>query len=198
MYSMENSTNEIITNSVEFVSLGNWCITSHAIKLSKLKKSSYPFDWIFSSHQMIINFLEEATLFTYNNLVLESGKTHHKVYGDIFNHHDPLVSIEDYQYFERCVDRFIELKSKEHVCFVGITFQNTDHQSLYNTLCQHFTRFSLVSIDKQHGRKNVVCKVLANNWKMYSIFTENMWNGNNWDAHVDNEIKLVSDILLAQ
>ena len=179
---------------VEYVSLGNWCITSHILKLANLKKKSYPFDWIFSSNEMICRFIENPTLFQESNLLFEKGKTHHKIYGDIFNHHDPLVSTQDYQYFQRCVKSFVELKSKKHICFITIS-NNTDYKCLYDKLSQHFTNFTLVTIDKQHGHQHVVCENHAINWKCFTIYTDNLWNGENWDAHIDNDNVIIVDIL---
>ena len=38
-----------------FVSLGERCYTSSLLKRNKLKKESYPFDWIFSNLDMILH-----------------------------------------------------------------------------------------------------------------------------------------------
>ena len=40
-------------------SLGNLCHGSQILKRNNYKKCSYPFDWIFSNYDIIINCLED-------------------------------------------------------------------------------------------------------------------------------------------
>ena len=94
-------------------SLGNCCHTSQFMKDNKLKKCSYPFDWILSNHNIIIHcikdnfvkFLDKSYYVSYSD-----KKCFHKYYNDfMFFHHEPLINNDDYNYFIRCIDRFNNL-----------------------------------------------------------------------------------------
>lgn len=105
------------------IGLGTLCLTSQTLKQMGLKRSSMPFDWIFSSPGMVEHairddfkeFLSRSNLKTFP---LELRADPHLYQADnifyrdnfgvkyIFNHHNPDTSDADYDYFRRCVDRF--------------------------------------------------------------------------------------------
>lgn len=109
-------------------SLGSLCHTVSWMKQMKLKKCSYPFDWIFSDPEMIIDCLnDDFEKFLDRSLHIASSdkdKSGHKIYGKyIFKHHC-ILEEEHYQYFVRCVNRFRELiKRNENKLFI-ISFIN--------------------------------------------------------------------------
>jgi len=97
------------------VSLGSICITASFLKRNKLKKASYPFDWIYSNCNMIMHCLnDEFKTFlnkTYYNSITDNSCQHtyyHKKECGLtmFNHHNPLLNEEHYNYFKRCIERF--------------------------------------------------------------------------------------------
>jgi len=92
-----------------------------------LKTESYPFDWIFSNPNMIIDIIKDdfklfldRTLYTPHPEKTEKGKCGHKIYGaGMFNHRNPLGIDEHYSYYKRCVDRFRRLlQSKDNKLFI--------------------------------------------------------------------------------
>ena len=97
----------------EKVSLGQNCNSAWYLKLTKNKRASYPFDWIFSSFEIIEHCIEDK----FNKFLdkkeivsLSSEKAGHKFYhSSMFNHRNPLLSHENYAYYERCALRFINL-----------------------------------------------------------------------------------------
>ncbi|MGH1573446.1 DUF1796 family putative cysteine peptidase [Methylobacterium sp. P31] len=113
-------------NTISVVGLGTLCLTSHTLKQMGLKKSSMPFDWIFSSPEMVEHairddfkeFLDRDNL---KDIPVELRPDPHLYQADntfyrdnfnikyIFNHHNPELSEDDYNYFRRCVDRFRSL-----------------------------------------------------------------------------------------
>ena len=125
-----------------YCSLGGLCHSAQLLKINGLKKASYPFDWIFSSTEMVEHcikddfklFLDKTQYSDYNtNNKLKENQCEHSFYGEmvfkgehkvIFNHHNPLSNPSDYAYLERCVNRFRELlksdEPKTFVMFVGI------------------------------------------------------------------------------
>lgn len=99
-------------------SLGTHCHTSTNIKNMGLKKMSFPFDWIFSNTDMIIDCIaDDFKIFLdkshYVSMSPEIRCTHN-IYGSLmFNHHDPLKNVHEYEYFVRCVNRFKALLATE-------------------------------------------------------------------------------------
>jgi hypothetical protein len=114
-------------------SLGPRCHSASILKRLKLKKASFPFDWIFSNLEMVFHCIENNFNIFLNPKYYSIREPHsrnqqHSYYkeneGDkIFNHHNPLYK-KDYNYFCRCVERFkLLLKQPELKLFV-ITYLN--------------------------------------------------------------------------
>ena len=106
-------------------SLGGLCHSSQILKKNNLKLCSYPFDWIFSNCDNIIHCIEDDfNIFldkSYYINVSPSQCGHSKYHEVMFNHHNPLINIDHYNYYIRCVDRFKNLLQKqEHKLFIMI------------------------------------------------------------------------------
>jgi hypothetical protein len=103
------------------LSLGTNCFSSQFLKKYDLKKFSGPFDWIFSSPQMVHHALGDdfVTLLDrtmHQTIPLDArqhpnlNRTDHAYYRqkygirNVFNHHD--MNDDDFSYFQRCVYRF--------------------------------------------------------------------------------------------
>ncbi len=159
-----------------YCSLGEFCHASGLLKSNGLKHASYPFDWIFSSVEMIKHctkddfktFLSKSE---YNTNLSNHEICEHNFYATmvenyqeiegfagrekvIFNHHNPLVNEEHHAYFERCVNRFRELlASDEEKTFVmfqrgseDITNGIMKSLELSQFLKDHTTNFTLLVI----------------------------------------------------
>jgi hypothetical protein len=62
----------------------------------------------------------------------------------MFNHHNPLINIDHYNYFVRCVDRFrILLQKEEHKLFI-MTFVNMNNidENIKNEIIEFNNKFS--------------------------------------------------------
>lgn len=121
----------------EVISVGSHCVTAGSLKRFGLKKSSYPFDWIFSSIPMVTDCLrDDFAKFLdrkYHRFVpveFREVKTanhcDHTYYKDnfgvkyVFNHRD-ITSNEDFEYYKRCVDRMRHvLSSNKKVLFLAL------------------------------------------------------------------------------
>lgn len=116
------------------ISLGCRCSQASIYKALQRRRYACPFDWIFSSTQMILHclrddfvcFLDRSQYFLnatmFDSIGLPPGRPPrqrnvigHSVYsemmagvgrGAIFNHRDPLHNDEDYDYTVRTVERF--------------------------------------------------------------------------------------------
>lgn len=94
--------------------------------------NSYPFDWIFSNLDMIIDCIEDKfekflNRSLYIDINSDNGCGHSIYHKTLFFHKNPLVKNEDYSYYERCVDRFkILLDCDKNKLFVMIFINNKD------------------------------------------------------------------------
>lgn len=159
---------------MKYCSLGEFCHASALLKSNGLKHASYPFDWIFSSAEMVKHcieddfrtFLDKSKYKTnseepwtcehdfYCTMIQNNqGPSREKV---IFNHRNPLTNNEHYEYYERCVARFKQLlASPEEKTFV--MFQSpTESEDITNGIMKslklseflkdHTTNFTLLVI----------------------------------------------------
>ncbi len=113
----------------------------------KIKKASFPFDWIFSNPKMINDCINDNfKIFLDRKLHIKipnkPGKSGHKIYGDrIFNHYD-ITTNENFEYYVRCVKRFRQLLTKNNILFIHMQTNKTqkineipkDLDELYLTL----------------------------------------------------------------
>ena len=129
---------KIIINYI--IPLGCQCFSAFFLKTNNLKKTSYPFDWIFSSPKVIINILEDNfKKFLDKNyyMIRDINSTHNKhlIYLPdlmLFNHRNPLNDI-DHLYYKRCIDRFYNvLKKKEKKLFLLTSLKNKIENELKN------------------------------------------------------------------
>jgi len=111
-------------------SLGSHCQSSQLLKNNKLKKHSYPFDWIFSSCYDILHCLRtDFKIFldkSYYVSLADKRCSHLYYHGELFNHHNPLTSESDYNYYCRCVARFRQLLQFEERKFFIMILVNMD------------------------------------------------------------------------
>jgi hypothetical protein len=52
----------------------------------------------------------------------------------MFNHHNPLINIDDYNYYVRCVNRFKKLLQKQEYKLFITTFANRNNIYDYETI----------------------------------------------------------------
>lgn len=141
-------------------SLGPHCHSSYLLKSNNLKKASYPFDWIFTNHNIIKKILDndfKDFLDKKYYINIDKTKCGHSLYHDtMFWHHNPLNNIENYNYFVRCVERFKKmLLSEKEKLFIYLvkdvkeidinTFQN-DIIQLNEKLKLNTNNFRLLAI----------------------------------------------------
>lgn len=143
---------------MKYISIGNNCKTAESLIKKNLRQKSYPFDWIFSSLQVIEDciydkfnkFLDRTYLYDitperckhsyYQPLIrTESHIKHHKEcsfckYDDeyewyFFNHHD-LSNEETYNTYKRRCERFLNDIEKEECCLVYTNEKTNDKEEL--------------------------------------------------------------------
>ena len=98
---------------MRYCSIGPDCHSSALLKLINLKTESYPFDWSVSSLTKIIDCIEDKFAKFLDKSLYYKKEEHnagHTHYGDkLFFHRNPLNSKEDYEYYQRCTKRFLDL-----------------------------------------------------------------------------------------
>ncbi len=117
------------------ISLGENCNSAWYIKAVGLKKASYPFDWIYSSPEIVLDcinnqfdkYLDKSLMFK-----TRSGNSagHTYYHSSLFNHKNPLKTEDDYQYYKRCVERFKKVfDSPSEIIFVITVITETEKRS---------------------------------------------------------------------
>jgi hypothetical protein len=185
-----------------YCSLGGLCHSAQLLKINGFKKASYPFDWIFSSLPMVGHcikddfkiFLDKSQYIDYNtNMSLKQTQCEHKFYGKmlgntkhniIFNHHNPLSNENDYAYFERCVNRFLDLlKSNEQKNFVlfdtNDDFENNTkkYYNFSDFLSEHKIKHKLFVINNKVSGYQEHEWVIANKLRLLRLQTNSNTNG---------------------
>ena len=107
----------------EIVSFGENCNSSWYIKESGNKKASYPFDWIFSSPEIILHALkDEFKTFLDRDNIFPVGKKragHYIYHSRMFNHRNPLENEVHYEYYKRAAIRLKNLlKDQKNIVFI--------------------------------------------------------------------------------
>ena len=195
-------------------SLGNVCQSSQILKDTKLKKESYPFDWIHVNPANIINILEDNFSQFLNKELYENiysvkfGKytcidysiCGHKIYNShMFFHHNPKNNDNDYNYFIRCVDRFKQLLKKESNKLFVITFPNLNNEDIENKKNQVIELNNYISTKTSNYYIFVICHILnqkifkfnildIDNIKFLLLYTKNKSNGVKLVDLKENEI----------
>ena len=150
-------------------SLGTLCHGAQILKQNNLKFCSYPFDWIYSNCDNIIHCIEDDFKIFLDKSYYISISTkscgHSRYNVQLFNHHNPLDDINDYNYYVRCVDRFKKMRQCEGhklfvIIFIGLpNIETVDKNYIIEfnrKFSQHTTNYTLLVIfhiiNKQKNR----------------------------------------------
>lgn len=119
----------------DFVGLGQNCNASWYLKAAGKKKASYPFDWIFTSPEIVSHILNDdfKTFVDADQLVslgLDAG--HKKYHAFLFGHRNPAKSSADMAFVHRCIDRWDELiRSDRPVLFLTVVLNETNKRKRF-------------------------------------------------------------------
>lgn len=187
-------------------SLGTLCHCSFTLKKNNLKKESYPFDWIFTNFEIIIDCLEDNfNKFLDKKLYIEKDikKCSHIIYdvsktNYMFNHHNPLNNDKDYEYYVRCVNRFNDMiksdKSKLFITMfvdiVDLNFNNINLITNFNEKLNNYTSNYKLLIINCYIDKNLLfpyhSKIITNNICVIKLFVTSLSSGTNFTNEIDN------------
>ncbi|HCA3523971.1 TPA: DUF4214 domain-containing protein [Klebsiella aerogenes] len=155
------------------IPLGSHCLAASILKKYNLKKHSYPFDWIFSSPGVVYECLcddfktfmdkQHHISITGNriNNSPEQGATHkyfESKYGtkEFFTHRDITLK-ENYEYYERTINRFLNaLSSDDGKVFIIISRGQHDLTSNFDKISTKLNEktknFHLIAVQLVHTR----------------------------------------------
>jgi hypothetical protein len=96
-----------------FISLGTLCHPARMMQRIHVKNVSYPFDWMFSDENVIIDilnddfnkFMDKSYYQDVKHKFIERSCGHSLYHEDFFFHKNPRNE-DDYLYYQRCISRF--------------------------------------------------------------------------------------------
>ncbi len=185
---------------MEFCSFGPFCHTAMLLKNKKVKHCSYPFDWVFSSPDMIKRCISDnfSTFMNKSRYIhrLRNKCGHLDYHPNMFNHKNPLKNEKDYAYYERCVGRFQGLlKMENKKCFV-MMFKNgsamdrshiMDWNRWFSTCVQNY---HLLIINHYVGIKPFYNTDTIENVTFVNLYTRSESNGVHFISQEDNAFLL--------
>lgn len=192
-------------NSIKYIcSLGNRCHTAFMLKELKMKKASFPFDWIFSNLPMILHCLEDdfSTLLNKKYYTITDPtyyKQRHSYYEInineyTFNHHNPLND-KDHDYFKRCCKRFKNLLATTELKMFVIMFLNYNKidEKFINDICifnevfgKYTSNYGLLCIIHYVAEYKYYNFIKINNIHFLEIYTPSQSNGKEFEDNEDN------------
>jgi hypothetical protein len=130
---------------VHAVSLGTNCYGAWLLQGLGLRRGSHPFDWIFSTPEMVLDMLGDGFAGFLDPAEHETdgpGRCRHLAYrrrfgiDRVFNHHDP-TRPEDAAYLRRCVRRFREVTGgADKTLLLMINIEAPVTPALFARLCE--------------------------------------------------------------
>lgn len=178
------------------VSLGTLCHTSRMMQRIHVKKVSYPFDWIFTDENIVIDMLED----NFNKLMDKSYYQdavhkfsermcgHSYYHEDLFFHKNPRND-DDYQYYQRCIGRFKDMLKDggQKLFIIMYSPQSTKHPSDVSKMFEdNMNKEDIIINLKERGVKlNNVLMKHTNNFKLLVV----MNFGNNLNQSFNMEVQ---------
>lgn len=112
------------TDEREMIGLGQNCNASWYVKETENKKASYPFDWIFTTPELVLDMLGDdfEALLDRKRLIPHGLDAGHERYHEwLFGHRNPASSESDFAFMQRCVDRWnVIIKTQRPILFVTV------------------------------------------------------------------------------
>ncbi len=191
---------------LEVVSVGDHCLTASVLKNLGLKKHSYPFDWIFSDIRMVNHCIQDGfstfldrsehiKIADSEKLSPDANFCDHRYYKEhfgilfAFNHYD--ISVNNvYKYYQRCVDRFVNLlRSDREVIFICISQRicENDFHELSKTLSLYKNKYLLALNFIQREDHLYTCNITSKteNALLYSISRKESIDGTDFQTAQD-------------
>lgn len=203
-----------------YISLGNYCLTSMLLKENNLKNVSFPFDWMVSCIDNIIDIFEDNYIEflnknnyesfnnqTKNNYYINNTK---KLFNNLdFDHqHHNLLEINDYEYLKRCVERINNIDLNKKIIFImiqplylnNILVENNKIIKLYNILLNKYgNKIKLIIFNITSKNNNIYKEEYLNENLVTIELDTNMIIGNYGMMYFDQNgiskfLKIITEI----
>jgi len=143
---------------MKFISIGPYCTTANILIKNNLRMEAYPFDYIFSSLEIVKHCIDDKFKIFLDKKYYEFGnsnyttrhtlycnmldtpilKKHFSIYKDfkmssanLFNHHNLIDNINHYESYKRRCDRLLNLiENNEKIVFVYYNCYTDDFNDL--------------------------------------------------------------------
>lgn len=167
-------------NIQHFISLGTLCHPARMLQRIHVKNVSYPFDWMFTDENVVIDilnddfnkFMDKSYYGDVKNKFSERTCGHSLYHEDFFFHKNPRNE-DDYLYYQRCINRF-----KGMLCdpgeklFImmyspGSTKHPTDVYKLFNE--EYHTETILNNLRLRGENLNNTLMKFTNNYKLLIV-----------------------------
>ncbi len=163
-----------------FISLGTLCHPARMLQRIHVKNVSYPFDWMFTDENVVIDilnddfnkFMDKSYYGDVKNKFSERTCGHSLYHEDFFFHKNPRNE-DDYLYYQRCINRFKGmLRDPGEKLFImmyspGSTKHPTDVYKLYNE--EYHTETILNNLRLRGENLNNTLMKFTNNYKLLIV-----------------------------
>ncbi len=163
-----------------FISLGTLCHPARMLQRIHVKNVSYPFDWMFTDENVIIDilnddfnkFMDKSYYGDVKNKFSERTCGHSLYHEDFFFHKNPRNE-DDYLYYQRCINRFKGmLRDPGEKLFImmyspGSTKHPTDVYKLFNE--EYHTETILNNLRLRGENLNNTLMKFTNNYKLLIV-----------------------------
>jgi len=167
-------------------SLGYMCQTAQILKRANLKVCSYPFDWVFSDCDVVLDCLDDdfkkfldRTKYTDPAHKYHDNQCGHSDYHEDFFFHKNPKEDYDHQYYERCVLRFKDLLKQDDkkLFLIVIVPDVTQHPKNVFKELQSDPENAVRKTRERLSHFNLNLKKYTNNYKIAAFF--NLVSGEN-------------------
>ena len=167
-------------NIQHFCSFGSLCHPARMLQRIHVKNVSYPFDWMFTDENVIIDilnddftkFMDKSYYGDVKNKFSERTCGHSLYHEDFFFHKNPRNE-DDYLYYQRCINRFKGmLRDPGEKLFImmyapGSTKHPTDVYKLFNE--EYHTETILNNLRLRGENLNNTLMKFTNNYKLLIV-----------------------------
>jgi len=172
-------------------SLGTICHTARIMQRIQIKPMSYPFDWVFSDEEIIIDclsddfnkFLDQSYYVEVANKYHEHSCGHTHYHEDFFFHKDPRNQ-DHYEYYQRCVNRFRDLlnSNSRKLFLMFISPENTKHPKSISDMVENEVDRNLIMDEiKRRGRR--LDQELSKHTSNYKLVVITNFGGNEYQTY---------------
>lgn len=158
----------------EAIGLGQNCNASWYLKDTENKRASYPFDWLFTTPEIVLDMLgDDFEQFLNREQYIPHGLDagHERYHETFFGHRNPANSSSDREFLKRCVVRWNDLmQAQKRVVFLTVILNESEKRKRWK---EGFTKDFQMPFDQSlKDYKPVIEKIRSVNPNCRFLFIE--------------------------